>query len=311
MSSTPPRRKVLVIAPPYQDQSAGIRVLHTLCNELNLCGVDAYLVFYKFKSTPGADFFITEDAKFYSDKFPAIKKLPESTSPEQLKALVQDAYVIYPEVIQGNPLQARHVVRYVLNTEVANGYAMLHDPKDLIVCFASTYWPTPTPLMTLLVDEPIFNEAGTLPTEMRQMDCTYIGKGADFGGCFKIPGTVMIERKWPADKESLALMLRNTRYLFTWDLVTQTNYDAVRCGAIPIVVRWHPYTPAIMQTSMGEVPHGELAVVDGQAQIVLDREDYQRKKAAFLANYANIAVDNRKRVEAFIGEMDAHFGNAR
>ena len=177
----------------------------------------------------------------------------------------------------------------------------------MIVCFSKNYWPTPKPTLTLLVDEEIFNETGTLPAESRSMDCTYVGKGADFGPCFKIPGSVMIERKWPADKESLAVMLRNTRYLFTWDLVSQTNYDAVRCGAIPVVTRWHPYTKEILNTEIGELPHGEIAVIDGQAKILIDPDSFKEKKEKFLANYLNIAVNNRDRVNSFIHEMDAYF----
>lgn len=304
---SPSPRNIIVIAPPYNDQSAGIRVMHTLCNELNLCEANAYLIFYKFKPTPGADFYITEDSNHYSAKLDAIKKLPDSTSPEQLKALIQESYVIYPEVIQGNPLQAKHVIRYVLNTEVANGYSMLQGENDMIVCFSKNYWPSPTPILTLLIDEPIFNERNTLPAESRNMDCTYVGKGAEFGECFKLPGSVMIERKWPADKESLAVMLRNTRYLFTWDLVSQTNYDAVRCGAIPIIVRWHPYTQEILKTEIGELPHGEIAVIDGQAQIVIDPVSFKEKKEKFLANYLRISENNRERVKGFIREMDAFF----
>lgn len=298
---------ILIAAPAYDHRSAGIRVLHTLCNELNLCNRAAYLVFYKFSPLGGADFFLSDIDEHYSPEHKAIKRLSGTTDIEELRQLAAKSIVIYPEVLQGNPLQASRVIRYVLNNPNSNGYPMLEGADDLIVCFSNHYWPTPKPVLMLLIDEPFFNDHGTRPAAERQMDCSYVGKGVKFGHCFKVPGTVMLERVWPSDKEGLAVMLKNTRYFYTWDLVSQTNFDAVRCGAIPVVMRWHPFDRNILTTEIGELPYAEVVVENNTLILVHQQEQYEQKRTRFLDNYRQIANSNATRVAEFIQIMDKHF----
>lgn len=298
---------ILIAAPAYDHRSAGIRVLHTVCNELNLMGRTAHLVFYRFSPLGGADYYFSAADDHFSPEHRAIPRLAHSEDLDAIKKMAAESIMVYPEVLQGNPLSGKKIVRYVLNKPESNGYPMLESADDLIVCFSRHYWPTPTPVLNLLIDDPLFNDNDTKPAHERQMDCSYIGKGNKFGPCFKVPGTVMIERIWPGDKEGLAIMLRNTRYFYTWDLVTQTNLDAVRCGAIPVVMRWHPFDKSILTTETGALPYAEVAVQNDALILLHQPEEYELKRQCFIDSYRKIAGSNGERVAEFIRLLDQHF----
>lgn len=297
----------IVAAPVYDHRSAGIRVLHTLCNELNRCGREAYLLFYQFRPEGGQNFYWSDGTLGYCPEHSSIKRFPTPTSPELLQAMVANSYVVYPEVIQGNPLAAPRVIRYVLNNPNANMYPMAHSETDFLVSFHESYWNEPNHLLTILANEPFFNDLNTQPTLQRRMDCTYIGKGAKFGECFKIPGTALIERVWPADKESLAVLLRNTRYLFTWDVVTQTHTDAIHCGAIPVILRWAPYSPQIYDTEFGRLPYADIRIQGSSLDVVLDFESYQDQRVKYLAGYSTKAERLADEVSSLAVAIERYF----
>ena len=302
------QRPFIVAAPAYDRRSMGIQVLHTLCNELNRCGRDAYILHYQFRAKGGQDFLTSADGVTgYCPDHTLIKRLPPNSSVEDLRELIDGSYVIYPEVLQGNPLGAKRVVRYILNNPAANGYAMHHDDTDFLVSFHASYWPAPDYLLTILIKDIHFNDLDTQPTLLRQMDCTYIGKGSKFGACFKIPGTVLVERVWPADKESLAVLLRNTRYLFTWDLATQTINDAILCGAIPVILRWAPYSPELFDTEFGRLPYADIRIEDSRLSIALDFESYQDTRLRYLAGYEAKVTGTSDDVAGLATAIEQHF----
>lgn len=298
----------IVLLPPYDQQSAGIRVMHTLTNELNRVGRNAYALFYRFLSNGAVELVSPGDTKVgYCPEHTLIKKLPVAGDLEEYRELINRSIVIYPEVMQLNPLGAPNVLRYVLNTPTNNGYAMIHLPEDYIVAWSSNYWDKPDDLLTILFDDPVFHDRDTLPAELRRMDLTYIGKGSDFGDCFKMPGTVMLERRWPSDKESLAVLLRNTRYLLTWDLISQTNLDAIRCGAIPVVLRWAPFDASVFNSEFGKIPYAEIRLENGNANVSYDPQDYAAKRDALLGNYRQVANSLTERVRVFAENAERHF----
>jgi tetratricopeptide (TPR) repeat protein len=298
-------RPYIVLAPAYTHQSAGIRVLHTLCNELNACGHTAYLIFYRFRPGGGHDFYTTDENSHYCSQHEHIPRLTASNDIARFRTLIESAYVVYPEVIQANPLNAPRVVRYVLNSPASNGYPMFEDERDFIVSFSEQYWQKPNWIAFLVIDDPTFNDGNTRPALERTMDCTYIGKGVKFGDCFRIPGSVGIERNWPSDKEGLAIMLRNTRYFYTWDVVSQTNIDAVLCGAIPVVMRWSPVSAAAFEAVA--FPYAETGIENGILKIVHNSHEFELKRRHYVDSYRSAADGRTRTVDRLAKEIEQHF----
>lgn len=86
-------RPYLIEGHDYQRNAAGVRVLHYLCHMLREADRDAFMTSYVLNphwNTRTAD-------------------------EEMQREIARDGIVVYPEVEDGNPLQARHVVRYLLN----------------------------------------------------------------------------------------------------------------------------------------------------------------------------------------------------
>lgn len=302
-----PARHFIVVAPPYQRRLAGVRVLHELCDGLNRCGHVAYLLCSRFHADLAAECYVPRDDELAAD-LTSIPRLPAGTGPDSLRELVDAAIVIYPEVVAGNPLRAGRVVRYVLNHPGSNGYPMMHGERDYIVAFQPMFWPQPHAVATLLFEEPLFNDAGTRPARERGLDCTYVGKGARFGACPKVPGTVQVERDWPADKDGLAALLRGTRYFYTWDVVSQTNLDALCCGAVPVILRLAPFTPQVFDLAWGRLEFPLARDAGGRPVAPDDIGDFLAARDGFLGAYRALARSRPQIIARLAQAMRAHFG---
>ena len=88
--------------PPWVEWSAGIRVLHYLCHELNEASFEAYLAVHG--PIKGDDSNINLNTPILSEQ------LVREHILEGKRAIA-----IYPESVMGNPLRAQHSLRWLLN----------------------------------------------------------------------------------------------------------------------------------------------------------------------------------------------------
>ena len=86
------KMKYVIWAPGYRCDSGGIVVLHRLGEKLQEKGCDVYL--HSSNSLPGV---------------PLINH-------SEFESIKETSWVIYPEIVMGNPLNAKNVIRGVLNT---------------------------------------------------------------------------------------------------------------------------------------------------------------------------------------------------
>lgn len=117
--------KFLVFAPPFNSRIGGVFALHNLCNLINRSGGSAYLVPW-FSSNIITALNIrqaTEEANRSLAYLKNIKKFnvnKDFETPLYDKDLFEirnrpEIVAIYPEVTFGNPLEARHVARWLLH----------------------------------------------------------------------------------------------------------------------------------------------------------------------------------------------------
>ena len=117
------KSKFIVYAPGHLEDSGGIIALHKLCNVLNQIGEEAYL--YPMVPSFEINHGNLEELGMYMRAICEISNtayyrthpdLPSRIITPQAKFVVPDDYVvIYPEIVFGNPLRAKHVVRWLLN----------------------------------------------------------------------------------------------------------------------------------------------------------------------------------------------------
>jgi len=255
--------RFVVTAPPYSDKSAGIVMLYLLRDELKGLGYDAEIM-------------------------PFDKPI---TIPD-------DTIVIYPEVVDGNPLKAKNVVRYYLNREgMASGNKVNASPNDFILAFNKLYHDNPQAIIRKENLNPHCYFGNKL-TLNRKLDCTYIGKGSMYSDqCRVIDGTIEITRTAPADKEGLADLLRQTRFFFTYDICTALTSEAIICGAIVVPLLFHPYKAEEL-----EYPFG--SIIDNSIHIP---PDYEQKRGALISMLQGF--DLAKQTESFAQKAIAHFSD--
>jgi len=220
--------KFIIVAPPYSVRSGGVMVLHDLCESLNRNGYQAGIVFLHGGNAVEQNFqyAISNDPTLYRPNGLYHRYKDET----EVIDILSTGTVIYPDLITKNPLGAKNTIRYILN------FNTLDFPDDFILAYSKIYSDHADYVLTKPFHNPSFTDNETLTWANRTLDLTYIGKGKDFSQCHRIDKTILVERDYPRDKEQLALLLRQCRFFFTWDCVSATNYDALMCGAIPVLL---------------------------------------------------------------------------
>ncbi len=240
--------RFLIAAPPYSHQSAGIMVLHQLCDMLNRQGYEAAMVFFHGGSKPHFQWAYTNNPGVYHPDLQRVQ-LSMDNPDKSIRDFLENGVLIYPDLIPDNPLAASRVVRYLMYHN--HDYTPIY-PNEYILSFSQTYHSNPNMTLYKVFSDENLHANGSLEWSERTMDLTYFGKGPTVTDCFRIPETLMISRTWPEDKNQLGILLRQCRYFFTWDSMSATNIDAVSCGAVPVLLHER-------QTTRDELNQGELS----------------------------------------------------
>jgi hypothetical protein len=145
-----------------------------------------------------------------------------------------------------------------------------------------------------------------VPWEHRNITLTYAGKGGLYGPCQLAPGSVAISKEWPRDQIELARLLQATKYLFTWDAWSSLNTEAVLCGAMPVILRWGPWSPKDLENDeIGPCPYLEYGehVLGGEWKVCLFPKQRERLEKKIIELEASWAA----RVRAFAEDAIAHW----
>jgi hypothetical protein len=232
--------------------SNGVLALAKLARSIEKAGRSAYVCAYQHQDGQDVMFKLDFDAfqprndvevRFVDTVRRAKKEFGFRMLTDWNPQRIDECFVVYPEAILGNPLNAKRVIRYFLNRDgIMNNRKVELGPHDFILAHSRVMHPNPQHVCYFADVNPLFHNEGTRPAEHRHLDITYIGKGALYGVTEPIPGTVEITRTWPATKEQLAMLLRNCRFFYTGDACSAVNVEALACGAIPAFFNNGPWT---------------------------------------------------------------------
>ena len=200
------KKRYVISTPAYTHKSGGIVALYRLQKALILNGCDC--ICYSWKDDDIAAREITEDD-----------------------------IVIYPEVVEGNPIRAKKVVRWLLN--VPGGCGPSHGdkfaPTDLIFCYLERF---KYPGMKGLLFVPILAEGVTDLGLSRDYDCVWFHKGSWKPqiplNAIEIPchaGKPMTDRFYRANsKKDLLEFLQHCKTLYSYDDITALADEAKLSG---------------------------------------------------------------------------------
>ena len=159
-----------VWSPDYTDQYGGIIVLHKLAEELARLGEKSFIISNKTSPNSKAELISDINAKQY--------------------AQLANSYIVYPEVVSGNPLGFRNVIRFVLYKPGVNGGDKIYNQSELVYhhtkhcVFGTPYENTPA----LHCIEPKLDKFFDLG-KARSDTCTLIKKGRN-KNIYKAPNVI-------------------------------------------------------------------------------------------------------------------------
>ncbi|AOJ97297.1 glycosyltransferase [Burkholderia vietnamiensis] len=209
-----------ILAPNYRQTSGGIRAMHYLCHVLNLLGQEAYVC--------------TQVVH------PDLRTPPLTNDIVQTHARAnRSPIVVYPDVVTGNPFNARCVVRYLLaEPGRINGEPIALQPDDLIFTFGPSLVPDgwKADLLRMpLVDTRIFNSDG-VDDARRNGTAVFINRHLRRGGTLHPVTAESIEISTRVPERSaheLAALFRQVEcvYMYEWSTAV---FEALLCGC-PVV----------------------------------------------------------------------------
>ncbi|GAB5098677.1 MULTISPECIES: glycosyltransferase [unclassified Caballeronia] len=223
MASIPPSRKghpYYIMAPAYRETSAGIVVMHTLCDVLNRDGYEAYIA-----GTP-----------VVNPAFDTPLLTPEVQTLHRAQGRTPIA--IYPEVVSGNPLNAEVCVRYILNRiGFINGKPLNEGKDDLFFYYSENFLGDAKKSDVDFLFLPVLDTELFRPDPTRKKDKTFVFQyrypldKIDFS---LLPaGTELLSMANPVTLPELAKKLQGGRVLYSYEL-SSVCPEAMMCGC-PVI----------------------------------------------------------------------------
>lgn len=212
----------LIVSHDYTRLSAGVRALHRLCHVLNEIGCEAFVtsgVVNPNWNTPTA-------------------------TPTIIENVAQHGIVVYPETDEGNPLNAKRVVRYLLNRPgLIRGSGEL-EPGEMHFAYCGLlreFVPDDHILTVPVVDREVFRNH---PVQDRYGAAMWTGRGklVDVAPIPQTEGTTEITFDWPKTAKELADLFRRSELFYTYQNYTALTIEARLCDCPVVVIPNELYT---------------------------------------------------------------------
>lgn len=231
--------KVIIYAPPYDDTSGGCVALYRLATLLRERGIDASIWKWtrihpnesrflngKTSTTFNLSSFDLENAK---------KPLPFGLREANIDE-IQESIVIYPEIIEGNPLGSTKIVRWLLNSPGEITKNISYGINDFFIYWAEDYLNVNNNLNYLCkVKLPLINSFyyTNRNNPERKGNCVLIRKGHDRILNQHPTNSICIDGKSHLE---ISGIFNECEYLYTYDNNTAYIHFAILCGCIPIII---------------------------------------------------------------------------
>ncbi len=233
----------IIYATSFDENSGGSIALHRLCDMLNRLGHRARIWAW---TRP-----IESPPLTWRDRLPFYRRKPRSWEPPRFQTLdrldtplataadLDDAIVIYPEVIDGNPLQAGRVVRWLLHRPGFHTGRHQFGADELFFYFQAAFNdPALNPhtdrlLQTFFIRDDLYRPPDPAGEAQRSGTCYILRKGKDRALVHDANGSILIDGLSHA---AAAEVFRRTRTCISYDLYTMYSVYAAMCGCDSIVV---------------------------------------------------------------------------
>lgn len=314
-----PSRPVVVSCPNFDENSGGAIVLHYLVDRLRAIGVNAY-------AYPLANLIptVSELSGIYYSSMPRWRRTlkiwnrhrkmkrakrrdgfqthPSMNVPVASRTILESAIVVYPEIVPGNPLRARHVVRWLLHRPGFFGDGSSFPADEYLVYFHQAFTEgvhgidDDAVLRIRWIRDDVYFDRGH---SERAGNCRMVRKGKQHGHS-AVPindDAILLDGK---SHEEIAAVFNEAKRFYCHDPRTMYLYYAALCGCIPIIV------PEPGKTFEDLRPREEERW--GIAYGVEGIEWAQDTRALMLNRFSNEQAKQEKMIENFTRNLARKFG---
>lgn len=313
----------------FRSTQGGPIVLEALCRQLIEAGQDARMFYFR-DEYPRSVPFLSEPAAFaayyqafhtferrmmrrsaywrrtggrYEKKYQPYIYRPSGDLPVYEETTVDDdTIVIYPEVVPGNFLQAKHVVRWLLyHYQFENAPGRAYAPSDLFVAYRKIYnSPNLNPegheMHVICFPDKVYRDKGYAD---RQGDCYIIRKGRGRSDLPPLDGKLIIDGMTETE---IAEVFNRSRRCISYDTQTMYTMLAALCGCETIVVPEPGKTRADYRGA--EDKEYGVAFGDSPEELAYARKTLPLLRQSILEKQEK----NRKQVEGFLALCEKRFG---
>ncbi|MCB5226067.1 WavQ [Alishewanella sp. 16-MA] len=249
--------KFLIFTPSYNEKSGGVVVLHKLCHILNELGHESYLFPYAYTYEINRFNFFKNMCNFV--KWSVYNSLRPFKSNVHFDTPVfngsinnlDDFVVVYPEVVFGNPLGAKNVVRWLLHQPGFHEKRFYFSSGELIFKFNSAIkdfnFPgsctSPNELKVIHYPLEHYNLSNISKKRSGYAYCIRKGKGKSFVKDHS--KDILIDN---LSHQQVAKVFKEVEFFVSYDTYTAYSIFATLCGCKSIVIgdagvdkkEWYP-----------------------------------------------------------------------
>lgn len=235
--------KYVIYAYGFDENVGGVIVLHQLCHLLNQYGEDAYL-------WPGsrADKFIGRAfwfivstvyeliMKLLGNKFKTNDRFRTPITSKNILRKLDGVIVVYPEIISGNPLRAKNVVRWFLNKPGVLTGEVNYGTNEMYFYYGKQFNDDSVngganrQLKTIYIRDDIYRQYNK---GERHGSCYIIRKGDGKKISHDVSDSILIDGM---SHEEIAKVFNEVKYCISYDPHTMLSKYAAICGCISIVI---------------------------------------------------------------------------
>lgn len=248
--------KFLIFTPSYNENSGGVVVLHKLCHVLNELGYESYVkpytYSYEVKKNNWKQFIWRLIKWSLLSSIRGFKINPAFNTPVfEGDTAGDDCIVIYPEVVFGNPLNARNVVRWLLHQPGFHQEHFFYGKNELYFKFNSAiedfyFHGSVTSSRELkVIHYPLeyYNLDGVASERVGTAYCLRKGRSKQI--VHDLTDSILIDGKSHAE---IACIFKNVKQFISYDTYTAYSIFAVLCGCQSVVIpdegvsidEWYP-----------------------------------------------------------------------
>ena len=213
--------KKYIICAPKMSNSNGVRVLYRLSLLLKDMGYEAHVL------SPKQSELLNDSYNKHSYSYINYTDITEN--------MRQNDIIIYPEVVKGNPLGFKNVVRWVLYYPGIIGGEKEYKKSECVWAFLPKFYDTGNILSIPTIDTSLFYSD---PNIQRNKNAYFVHKGGEWE-CegLDFNNMIRITINYPQKRELLADILRHTKVLYSFDNCSILLDEAVMCGCKVYVIK--------------------------------------------------------------------------